>query len=160
MVKCRLNNSIKSTFRYRQKILTHWPSLNQRYQRLPAIFSTHSFRQDIEHGLSSETFDLHQNVVDGDDRSGLDDASEIRRIMKREGLNFDQARLYRQQMKFKSNNIDPQTGLPKDPKLVTFQSISSSSSKTSMNSTTVNVIDSDEYNANSNSTTNLTSNDS
>ena len=40
--------------------------------------------------------------------------------MKTEHVTFDQARLIRQQRKFKTNNIDPQTGLPRDPKLVTF----------------------------------------
>ena len=40
--------------------------------------------------------------------------------MRTENVTFDQARLIRQQRKFKTNNIDPQTGLPKDPKLVTF----------------------------------------
>ncbi|CAG8759404.1 17535_t:CDS:2 [Cetraspora pellucida] len=101
-------------------ILAKLPYLNQRYQRLPAVFSTNSFQSDIEGGLTSESFDLHQNLVDGDNRSGLEDSEEIKRIMETEGLNFDQARLLRMQRKFKTNNIDPQTGVPRDPKLVTF----------------------------------------
>ncbi|CAG8609325.1 11252_t:CDS:1, partial [Scutellospora calospora] len=101
-------------------ILIKFPYLNQRYQRLPAIFSTNSFQNDIEEGLTSESFDLRQNIVDGDNRLGLEDSVEIKRIMETEGLTFDQARLFRMQRKFKTNNIDPQTGVPRDPKLVTF----------------------------------------
>ncbi|GBC03793.1 hypothetical protein RclHR1_05320010 [Rhizophagus clarus] len=105
---------------YRQLILSYFPSVNRRYQRLPAVFSSNSFHNDIENGLTSETFDLEQNLIDGDSRPGLEDSEEIKRIMKTDNVTFDQARLIRQQRKFKTNNIDPQTGLPKDPKLVTF----------------------------------------
>ncbi|CAG8465584.1 12000_t:CDS:10 [Ambispora gerdemannii] len=92
----------------------------QSYRRLPAFFSTTSFETDIEDGLTSETFDLSQNLHDGDSRAGLEDSDEIKKIMKQEGIGFDQARLIRQQQKFKTNNIDPQTGVPKDPKFVSF----------------------------------------
>ncbi|CAG8481569.1 3334_t:CDS:2 [Acaulospora morrowiae] len=105
---------------YRNALLLKFPSLNRRYQRLPTIFSTSSFQHDIEEGLTSETFDLQENIANGDSRAGLEDSEEIKHIMKVEGLNFDQARLLRMQRKFKSNNIDPLTGLPRDPKLVTF----------------------------------------
>jgi hypothetical protein len=71
-------------------------------------------------GLTSETFDLSQNLRDGDTRAGLENSEEIKRIMEQEGVGFDQARLLNQQRKFKSNNIDPQTGLPRDPKFVSF----------------------------------------
>ncbi|RHZ51971.1 hypothetical protein Glove_467g4 [Diversispora epigaea] len=110
-------------YKYGNTLLIHFPSFNRRYQRLPAIFSTassSSFQQDIENGLTSESFDLQQNISGGDDRSGLEETDEIRLIMETHGLTFDQARLYRMQNKFKTNNIDPQTGVPKDPKLVTF----------------------------------------
>ncbi|CAG8778272.1 20023_t:CDS:2 [Gigaspora margarita] len=111
---------VLTTFYYRKAIFAKLPYLNRRYQRLPAIFSTNSFQNDIEGGLTSEAFDLHQNIADGDNRLGLEDSAEIKRIMEAEGLNFDQARLFRMQRKFKTNNIDPQTGVPRDPKLVTF----------------------------------------
>ncbi|CAG8437411.1 2816_t:CDS:2 [Diversispora eburnea] len=110
-------------YKYGNVLLIHFPSFNRRYQRLPAIFSTassSSFQNDIEDGLTSESFDLQQNINSGDERSGLGDTDEIRHIMETHGLTFDQARLYRMQNKFKTNNIDPQTGVPKDPKLVTF----------------------------------------
>jgi len=74
---------------------------------------------DIENGLTSETFDLSQNIRDGDSRPGLD-SEEIKQIMEQEGVGFDQARLLRQQRMFKNNDIDPKTGLPKDPKFVSF----------------------------------------
>ncbi|KAG9299721.1 hypothetical protein G9A89_013081 [Geosiphon pyriformis] len=100
-------------------ILPRIPYLKKRYQPLPAFFSN-SFEQDIENGLTSETFDLQQNLNQGDERSGLDDSDEIKRIIQEEGIPFDQARLLRQQRKFKTNNIDPQTGVPRDPKFVSF----------------------------------------
>ncbi|KAI8058098.1 hypothetical protein BDF22DRAFT_739501 [Syncephalis plumigaleata] len=78
-----------------------------------------TFQQDIEDGLTSSNFDLNANVLDGDTRPGLD-ADEIRRIMKDEGCSFDEARLLRQQRILLRHNIDPRTGLPRDPKLVTF----------------------------------------
>ncbi|RKP26370.1 hypothetical protein SYNPS1DRAFT_14294, partial [Syncephalis pseudoplumigaleata] len=78
-----------------------------------------AFRRDIEDGLSSSNFDLRANVADDDTRPGLD-ADEVRRIMKDEGCSFDEARLIRQQRVLQRNNIDPRTGLPRDPKLVTF----------------------------------------
>ncbi|CAI2169851.1 19251_t:CDS:2 [Funneliformis geosporum] len=107
-------------FYYRKFILSYFPSINRRYQRLPTVFSSNSFQNDIEDGLTSETFDLEQNIIDGDSRPGLEDSDEIKRIMETEHVTFDQARLIRQKRKFQTNNIDPQTGLPRDPKLVTF----------------------------------------
>ncbi|KAI9593895.1 hypothetical protein BDF19DRAFT_446250 [Syncephalis fuscata] len=78
-----------------------------------------AFQRDIENGLTSSNFDLSSNLHDGDTRPGLD-ADEVRRIMKDEGCSFDEARLIRQQRILLQNNIDPRTGLPRDPKLVTF----------------------------------------
>jgi hypothetical protein len=81
--------------------------------------ANNQFQRDIEDGLSSNNFDLSVNVADGDSRPGLD-ADEVRRIMAEEGCTFDEARYIRQQRVLKRNNIDPETGLPLDPKLVTF----------------------------------------
>ncbi|RUP50988.1 hypothetical protein BC936DRAFT_136719 [Jimgerdemannia flammicorona] len=91
------------------------------YRRLP-FFNTGSFEQDIEDGLTSSTFDLNQNLEDGDTRPGLSDTDEIKRIMKRRGVSFDEARLIRQDQLLKKNNIDPVTGLSLDPKAVYFAS--------------------------------------
>ncbi|KAF9434874.1 hypothetical protein BGZ76_007256 [Entomortierella beljakovae] len=92
-----------------------------KYTRLPFFRSEDSsFEQNIEEGLTSSTFDLHQNLLDGDDRQGIENATEIRKIMKKYRCNFDQARLIHQQNKMKENGIDPRTGVPIDPKAVYF----------------------------------------
>ncbi|ORX91518.1 hypothetical protein K493DRAFT_286679 [Basidiobolus meristosporus CBS 931.73] len=85
------------------------------YRRL----GTGTFLEDLENGLSSETFDILPNIEGGDSRPGLD-SEEIHRIMKKHGCTFDEARVIRQQLKFKNNNIDPATGMPLDPKAVVF----------------------------------------
>lgn len=86
------------------------------YTRLPT-----SFRDDIEAGLSSSAFDLSGNVEAGDSRQGLDDAGkkEVMRIMKRRGVNFDEARRIYMQDRFKKNGIGAD-GIPRDPKFVSF----------------------------------------
>jgi hypothetical protein len=86
------------------------------YTRLPT-----SFRDDIEAGLSSSAFDLSGNVEAGDSRQGLDDAGkkEVMRIMKRRGVDFDEARRIYMQDRFKKNNIGAD-GIPRDPKFVSF----------------------------------------
>ncbi|KAK9762396.1 hypothetical protein K7432_011901 [Basidiobolus ranarum] len=85
------------------------------YRRL----GTGTFLEDLENGLNSENFDIMQNIESGDSRPGLD-SEEIQKIMKKHGCTFDEARVIRQQLKFKSNNIDPATGMPLDPKAVVF----------------------------------------
>ncbi|EUC42607.1 hypothetical protein COCMIDRAFT_103076 [Bipolaris oryzae ATCC 44560] len=86
------------------------------YARLPT-----SFRDDIEAGLSSSAFDLSGNVESGDSRQGLDDAGkkEVMSIMKRQGVDFDEARRIYMQDRFKKNNIGAD-GIPRDPKFVSF----------------------------------------
>ncbi|KAG0278748.1 hypothetical protein BGZ95_003243 [Linnemannia exigua] len=93
-----------------------------RYTRLPFFRAEEdgSFEQNIEEGLTSSTFDLHQNLLGGDERAGLENTDEIRKIMKKYKCNFDQARLIQQQNKMKANGIDPRTGVPIDPKAVYF----------------------------------------
>ncbi|KAI1320854.1 hypothetical protein EDD11_009811 [Mortierella claussenii] len=94
-----------------------------RYSQLPFFRSEEdsSFEQNIEEGLTSSTFDLQQNLLDGDDRHGIEHANEIRKIMKKYRCNFDQARLIHQQNQMKANGIDPRTGVPIDPKAVYFK---------------------------------------
>ncbi|KAG0284391.1 hypothetical protein BGZ96_011221 [Linnemannia gamsii] len=107
---------------------SHWmPKVEElrerlRYTRLPFFRSEDdsSFQQNIEEGLTSSTFDLHQNLLGGDERQGLENTDEIRKIMKKYKCNFDQARLIQQQNKMKANGIDPRTGVPIDPKAVVF----------------------------------------
>ncbi|KAJ1661060.1 hypothetical protein IWQ61_000098 [Dispira simplex] len=78
------------------------------------------FQQDIEAGLSSSTFDISQNIRDGDTRPGLDRGAEITTIMKSQGCDFDEARKIYHQRVLRSNNVDPVTGIPLDPKAVFF----------------------------------------
>jgi hypothetical protein len=86
------------------------------YDRLPD-----SFTGDIEAGFTSSDFDLASNVVEGDSRSGLDKKAkrEIRRIMRKRGVNFDEARRLYTEQRFANNNIGPD-GRPRDPKFVSF----------------------------------------
>ncbi|KAI8090178.1 uncharacterized protein B0P05DRAFT_529644 [Gilbertella persicaria] len=88
------------------------------YHLLPT--NAGSFEEDIEDGLTSSQFDLHANMDEQDTRAGLKDKEEIMRIMKKQKVSFDEARLIRQQRLLKKNNIDPETGLPLDPKFVSF----------------------------------------
>ena len=88
------------------------------YHLLPT--NAGSFESDIEDGLTSSHFDLNTNLNEEDGRAGLKDKEEIMRIMKKQKVSFDEARLIRQQNLLKKNNIDPETGLPLDPKLITF----------------------------------------
>ncbi|KAJ1945251.1 hypothetical protein EC988_005801 [Linderina pennispora] len=81
--------------------------------------SISGFEQDYADGLSSHNFDISVNIDDGDERPGLD-SDEVRHIMETRGVSFDKARLIRQQIVMRSNGIDPATGLPLDPKAVTF----------------------------------------
>jgi len=68
--------------------------------------------------MSSSAFDLEANV--GDLRVGLDErgAEEVRQIMQRERVTFDQARLIRHNAHLARNGIDP-TGMPLDSKAIT-----------------------------------------
>jgi hypothetical protein len=100
----------------RQRWLHLLPIPGPIYTRLPT-----SFRDDIEAGLSSSAFNLSENVEAGDSRQGLDDAAkkEVMRIMKRRGVDFDEARRMYMQDRFKKNNIGAD-GIPRDPKFVSF----------------------------------------
>jgi len=91
------------------------------YSRLPATFTSNSFADDMEAGLSSSTFDLGTNIEGGDSRAGLDNAAkrEILRIMKKRRLNFDAARRVYMEQRFADNGIGAD-GRPRDPKFVSF----------------------------------------
>ncbi|CEH11781.1 Protein of unknown function DUF2015 [Ceraceosorus bombacis] len=79
----------------------------------------------VRSGLSSNRFDLEQNIRDQDSRSGLDevDAAEVRAVMATRGLTFDRARLYLHEERMRANGIDPKTGLSLDAKSVTFSNL-------------------------------------
>ncbi|SCV04924.1 LANO_0G14422g1_1 [Lachancea nothofagi CBS 11611] len=78
------------------------------------------FTEDLEAGLTSRNFDISSHN-EGDQRKGLNDEAktEIKMIMKRDKVNFDQARLLHAQEKFGRNRIAAD-GTPLDPKAVIF----------------------------------------
>lgn len=80
-----------------------------------------SFEDDLEAGLSSDTFSLSGNIADGDSRAGLDTEAknEIRGIMKKKRVNFDQARRLYLEQKMAKNGIGAD-GRPLDPRAVFF----------------------------------------
>ncbi|KAG5518047.1 hypothetical protein PMAC_003233 [Pneumocystis sp. 'macacae'] len=80
------------------------------------------FQADMEAGFSSKTFDIYQNIQNGDKRAGLDDHAkeQIHHIMEEHGCGFDEARMIYNQKCMKRNSIDPKTGRPIDPKAVFF----------------------------------------
>lgn len=87
------------------------------YTRLPT-----SFTEDLEAGLSSDTFNISQNITDEDERAGLDADSkrEILKLMKGwRGLSFDQARAQYLKNKMAKNGIGAD-GRPLDPRAVFF----------------------------------------
>lgn len=80
-----------------------------------------TFADQAAAGMSSSTFDVESdNIREGDARMGLDEQGtrEIMEIMRREGVQFDQARLIRHNRILAQNGIDP-SGMPLDAKAVT-----------------------------------------
>ncbi|KAL2809018.1 hypothetical protein BJX63DRAFT_373507 [Aspergillus granulosus] len=86
------------------------------YQRLPS-----SFTGDLDAGLTSSAFDLNANIESGDQRAGLDSRGkrEVLNIMRRQKVDFDEARRIYTEQRFAKNNIGPD-GRPRDPKFVSF----------------------------------------
>lgn len=89
------------------------------YMRLPT-----NFREDVEAGLTSDSFNLAGNIMDGDSRAGLDDESkrEVMKIMKRYRVGFDEARVKMIEEQMRKAGIAPD-GRPLDPRAVTFASL-------------------------------------
>ena len=86
------------------------------YDRLPS-----SFAGDIEEGFSTNDFNLAENVAAGESRAGLDPQGkrEVRNIMRRQRVGFDEARRIYMEDKFSKNGIGAD-GRPRDPKFVSF----------------------------------------
>ncbi|KAJ6563285.1 hypothetical protein DFH09DRAFT_1158888 [Mycena vulgaris] len=108
-------------FRNRAALLPRYPVLRPLLAADTAEYQPlATFSQQIGAGLSSADFDLEANVRDEDARGGLDEQStrEIMDIMRRERVNFDQARLIRHNHILAQNGIDP-SGMPLDSKAVT-----------------------------------------
>jgi hypothetical protein len=76
---------------------------------------------DVESGLTSTDFDLSSNIMEGDSRGGLDSKGKeaVKRIMKRRGVGFDEARRIYMQERFRREGIG-EDGVPRDPKFVSF----------------------------------------
>ncbi|KAH9172197.1 hypothetical protein EDB89DRAFT_2069985 [Lactarius sanguifluus] len=80
-----------------------------------------TFADQAAAGMTSSTFDIEaDNIFQGDVRAGLDEqgTQEVMEIMRRENVNFDQARLIRHHRHLAANGIDP-SGIPLDAKAVT-----------------------------------------
>ncbi|KAI0272737.1 hypothetical protein BC834DRAFT_817648 [Gloeopeniophorella convolvens] len=80
-----------------------------------------TFADQANAGMTSSTFDIEaDNIFQGDARVGLDEqgTQEVMEIMRREHVNFDQARLIRHNRYLAANGIDP-SGMPLDAKAVT-----------------------------------------
>ena len=70
---------------------------------------------DVEEGFTSQDFNLGDNIVEGDARSGLDDTSkrEVKTLMKRHNLGFDEARKLYVERRLAKHDIDPQVTDPR-----------------------------------------------
>ncbi|KAI0048733.1 hypothetical protein FA95DRAFT_1582081 [Auriscalpium vulgare] len=80
-----------------------------------------TFAEQAGAGLTSAHFDIEaDNIREGDVRAGLDEQGtrDVMEIMRRENVNFDQARLIRHNRYLAANGIDP-SGMPLDAKAVT-----------------------------------------
>ncbi|PPQ69493.1 hypothetical protein CVT26_002839 [Gymnopilus dilepis] len=109
------------TYRYRAFITPRLPErVKTMFPKLNHYTPVSTFADQISHGMTSDHFDIEANVRDGDSRLGLDEAGtqEVLEIMRRERVNFDQARLIRQNRILARNGIDP-SGMPLDSKAVT-----------------------------------------
>lgn len=106
-------------FHFRNRIGEFHDRLRTR-RRMRYVNLSNGFNEDLENGFTSDTFDITNNN-NNDSREGLleEAKGEIKDLMERENLSFDQARLKYTRQQFKENNIDS-NGMPLDPKTVTF----------------------------------------
>ncbi|CCE79512.1 Piso0_001580 [Millerozyma farinosa CBS 7064] len=109
-------------FHFRNKIAAaHDRFRSRRRLRYSRISEPTGFEEDLEYGLSSNYFDLHENISNEDSRAGLESnaKTEIKKIMELNNIGFDEARLIYTRRQMKSNNIGS-NGESLDPKAVTF----------------------------------------
>ncbi|KAF8629090.1 hypothetical protein AX15_003582 [Amanita polypyramis BW_CC] len=107
--------------RYRASIIPHIPNrLKSLFPGLQHYAPLSTFSDQANAGLTSSDFDTEANIRDGDSRIGLDEqgVQEVTEIMRRERVNFDQARLIRHNRILARNGIDP-SGMPLDAKAIT-----------------------------------------
>ncbi|KIK97350.1 hypothetical protein PAXRUDRAFT_136457 [Paxillus rubicundulus Ve08.2h10] len=108
-------------YHYRAIILPHVPNkFRSLFPGLDHYTPLSTFSSQASAGLSSPMFDIEANINDGDSRAGLDErgTQEVLDIVRRERVNFDQARLIRHNQILARNGIDP-SGMPLDSKAVT-----------------------------------------
>ncbi|KAI5124266.1 hypothetical protein M0805_005115 [Coniferiporia weirii] len=108
-------------FYYRRAVVPHLPQrVRSMFPRLANYAPLSTFSEQAGQGLSSASFDIESNIRDGDSRMGLDERGvrEVQEIMRRERVNFDQARLIRHNRILADNGIDP-SGMPLDSKAIT-----------------------------------------
>ncbi|KAK0238544.1 hypothetical protein EDD85DRAFT_905005 [Armillaria nabsnona] len=109
------------TFRYRVSLAPYIPErLKAFFPKLRHYTPLSTFAEQASAGLSSSSFDIEANLRNGDSRAGLDEqgTQEVMEIMRRERVNFDQARLIRHNRILAQNGIDA-SGMPLDSKAVT-----------------------------------------
>ena len=112
----KLTTAPLALYYFRDRWIHRLPVPDYIYDRLPS-----SFAGDIEEGFSTQDFNLSENIVSGDSRAGLDPKGkrEVRNIMRRQRVGFDEARRIYMENKFSKNGIGPD-GRPRDPKFVSF----------------------------------------
>eukprot|EP01137_Pigoraptor_chileana_P016815 Opistho-2@73948 len=98
----------------------HQKSKHALRQPKRALSVSAAFIGDMERGLTSTSFDLSENVAQGDTRQGLDGSDEVLGIMREKRISFDDARLEMTRMRMLKAGIDPATGLPMDSRFVSF----------------------------------------
>ncbi|KAF8159842.1 hypothetical protein B0H34DRAFT_655165 [Crassisporium funariophilum] len=109
------------TYRYRAFIIPHVPDrVKSFFPMLNNYVPLSTFSEQVGAGMTSSDFDIEANINDGDLRTGLDErgTQEVLEIMRRERVNFDQARLIRHNRILARNGIDP-SGMPMDSKAIT-----------------------------------------
>ncbi|KAF8801364.1 hypothetical protein BYT27DRAFT_7216254 [Phlegmacium glaucopus] len=109
------------TYRYRTFIIPYVPDrVKSIFPKLSNYTPLSTFSDQVGAGMTSDDFDIEANISGGDSRMGLDErgTQEVLEIMRREGVNFDQARLIRHNRILARNGIDP-SGMPLDSKAVT-----------------------------------------
>ena len=78
-----------------------------------------SIEAAVDQGLSTDSFDLAPNVAANDRRKVDPAVFEMQRIMARDSVDFDTARVLYNKQKMREAGICPETGLPLDPKALT-----------------------------------------
>ncbi|KAF9014509.1 hypothetical protein BDZ89DRAFT_1104166 [Hymenopellis radicata] len=116
-----LSLSVMMAFRYRVSLASYVPErVKTSFPGLRHYAPLSTFADQASAGLSSSDFDIEANMRSGDSRAGLDEqgTQEVLEIMRRQRVNFDQARLIRHNKILAQNGVDS-TGMPLDSKAIT-----------------------------------------